>query len=176
MEKAGLIKMDFEKLQDYWVEKGKNSVKMDSEIVKQKIIKYILANNTCALATGIGNYVRNTPIEYSFHDECFWMFSEGGKKFVGLEKNPTVCIAIFDKFTGFANIRGLQIMGEASVVEPFSKEYVSHASWKKISIAVLKKMNVPMNLIKVKPLNADFISSEFKQEAFDFRQQYTWDK
>ena len=45
------------------------------------------SNNTCTLATGTGDYVRCTPIEYSYHDGKFWMFSEGGEKFIGLEKN-----------------------------------------------------------------------------------------
>ena len=29
--------------------------------------------------------MRCTPIEYSFHDGKFWMFSEGGEKFIGLD-------------------------------------------------------------------------------------------
>ena len=32
---------------------------------------YIQRGNTCALATGAGDYVRCTPIEYSYHDGCF---------------------------------------------------------------------------------------------------------
>ena len=27
----------------------------------------------CVLATGIGDYVRCTPLEYSFHDGQFWI-------------------------------------------------------------------------------------------------------
>ncbi len=26
----------------------------------------------------------------------FWMFSEGGQKFIGLEKNENVCLAIYE--------------------------------------------------------------------------------
>lgn len=29
------------------------------------------------------------------------MFSEGGEKFIGLEKNANVSLAIFDKYDGF---------------------------------------------------------------------------
>lgn len=44
--------------------------------------------------------MRCTPIEYSYHDGRFWMFSEGGEKFIGLEKNENVCLAIYDKYDG----------------------------------------------------------------------------
>ena len=129
--------MDYKKAQNYWKEKAAALVKMDAETLKEKIEEYISANNTCALATGTDDFIRNTPIEYSYHDGCFWMFSEGGEKFIGLEKNPNVCIAIFDKYTGFGSLKGLQVMGCASVVEPFSDEYNAHAAAKKIPLAAL---------------------------------------
>lgn len=123
--------MDYRKAQNYWKEKEAASVKMDADVLRKKITEYINANNTCALATGADGFIRNTPIEYSYHDGCFWMFSEGGEKFIGLEKNPNVCIAIFDKYAGFGTLKGLQVMGIAQVVEPFSDEYNAHAAAKK---------------------------------------------
>lgn len=113
---------------------------------------------------------RNTPIEYSYHDGCFWMFSEGGEKFVRLEKNPNACIAIFDKYAGFGSLKGLQVMGVANIVDPFSAEYNAHAAVKKIPLAALQKLNPPMNLIKVQLVNADFLNSDFKKDGFDSRQ------
>lgn len=143
---------------------------MDASVLRTKITEYITANNTCALATGADGFIRNTPIEYSYHDGCFWMFSEGGEKFVGLEKNPNVCIAIFDKYAGFGSLKGLQVMGVASIVEPFSAEYNAHAAVKKIPLAALQKLNPPMNLIEVQPVNADFLNFDFKKDGFNSRQ------
>ena len=91
-------------------------------------------------------------------------------KVVGLEKNPNVCIAIFDKYAGFGSLKGLQVMGGASIVEPFSAEYNAHAAVKKIPLAALQKLNPPMKLIKVQPVNADFLNSDFKKDGFDSRQ------
>lgn len=85
----------FEKAADYWKNKGITAI--PKEELKKAVEEYIAANNTCALATGTGDYVRCTPIEYSYHNDKFWMFSEGGEKFIGLEKNENVCLAIFDK-------------------------------------------------------------------------------
>ena len=98
----------FERTAQYWNKKEK--ITMPEEALKQAVEKYIQENNTCALATGSGDYVRCTPIEYSYHDGKFWMFSEGGEKFIGLEKNANVSLAIFDKYDGFGNLESLQIM------------------------------------------------------------------
>lgn len=162
--------MNYENAQNYWKKKAETSQRMDPEILKTRIAEYVGDGGTCALATGSGDFVRNTPIEYSYHDGCFWMFSEGGEKFIGLEKNPKVCIAIFDKYEGFGKLKGLQVMGVAEIVEPFSEEYNAHAAVKNIPLTALQKLDSPMNLIKVKPVCADFQNSEFKQEGYDSRQ------
>lgn len=86
----------FKEAADYW--KNKDQTAMPEDELKLAVEEYINANNTCALATGTGDYVRCTPIEYSYHDGRFWMFSESGEKFIGLENNDNVCLAIFDKY------------------------------------------------------------------------------
>ncbi|MFR8115077.1 hypothetical protein [Faecalibacterium sp.] len=67
------------------------------------------------------------------------MFSEGRRKFIGLEKNSHVCLAIYDKYDGFGNLKSLQVTGIATMVEPFSEEYNTHAAFKKIPLDALKK-------------------------------------
>ncbi len=68
----------FENAAQYW--NKKEQVKMPKEALKSAIDAYVMENNTCALATGTGDYVRCTPIECSYRDSKFWMFSEGGEK------------------------------------------------------------------------------------------------
>ena len=92
---------------------------MPKDDLQRAVEKYIGENNTCALATGAGDFVRCTPIEYSYHDGKFRMFSEGGEKFIGLEKNVNVCLAIYDKYDGFGSLKSIQAMGRAELVEPF---------------------------------------------------------
>ena len=128
------------------------------------------ANNTCTLATGSGEFVRCTPIEYSYHDGTVWMFSEGGEKFHALENNKNVCIAIYDKYEGFGRLKGLQMTGMAQLVEPFSDEYVAAAEFKKIPIDALKKLPQPMHLIRVTPVKAEMLNSKFKKDRFARRQ------
>ena len=154
----------------YWEEKDADGVKLEREKLRSMAENYILANNTCALATGTGDYVRCTPIEYGYHDGCFWMFSEGGKKFIGLAKNPRVCLAIYDKYEGFGKLHGMQVMGLAELVEPFSARYNAHAAWKKIPLEALRKLPSPMHLICVRPTRIDCLFSDFKALGCSTRQ------
>lgn len=147
----------------YWEEKDASSVKLEQDKLRAMVEEYIQSNNTCALATGTGGYVRCTPIEYSWYDNCFWMFSEGGKKFIGLQKNPNVCLAIYDRYEGFGKLHGMQVMGLAELVEPFSEVYNAHAARKKISLEVLRKLPSPMHLIRIRPTHIDCLFSDFKE-------------
>lgn len=114
--------------------------------------------------------MRCTPIEYSFHDGKFWMFSEGGEKFIGLEKNENVCLAIYDKYDGFGKLKSVQVMGKAELIEQFSDSYKAHAEYKKIPLAALEKLESPMNLICVTPVKMEVMFSEFKKEGYSSRQ------
>lgn len=154
----------------YWEEKDAAGKKMEQDKLREMVEAYIRANNTCALATGAGEYVRCTPIEYSWHDGCFWMFSEGGKKFVGLRTNPRVCLAIYDRYEGFGSLHGLQVMGIAEMIEPFSPRYNAHAAWKKISQTFLRGLSHPMYLICVRPTRMDCLFSDFKELGYAPRQ------
>ena len=156
---------------EYWKNKDAQSVKMPREELLPAAEKYINENNTCALATAADGFVRCTPIEYTYHDGAFWMFSEGGLKFAALDKNKNVCIAIFDKFGSFAGLKGMQVTGTADVVEPFSKEYDKAAEYRKIPLDALKKLPRPMNLIKIIPTEIEFLNSDFKKQGYDVRQK-----
>lgn len=160
----------YEQAANYWKEKDAQSTKMPQEALKQAIETYIHANNTCALATAAGDFVRCTPVEYVYHKDSFWIFSEGGEKFYALEKNKNVCLSIFDKYEGFGKLKGMQVTGIAAIVEPFSEEYTELVSVRKIPLEALKKMPHPMNLIKIMPKKIEFVNSEFKKEGADSRQ------
>lgn len=154
----------------YWDEKDAGSVRLERDKLQAMAEEYIRANNTCALATGAGSYVRCTPIEYSYHDGCFWLFSEGGKKFIGLADNPNVSLAIFDKYEGFGKLHGMQVQGTAEMIEPFSPAYNAHAAYKNIPLDALRGLRSPMHLICVHPTRIDCLFSDFKELGCGTRQ------
>lgn len=162
--------MDYKKAAAYWIEKDEKAVRMDHDALLAQIEKFITAHNTCAMATGSGDFVRCTPIEYNYKDGAFWMFSEGGLKFRGLEDNKNVCLAIYDGYAGFSQLGGMQITGTAELVEPWTSEYMDLLAFKKLAAESLKKLPVTMHLIKVIPTYIDFLYSEFKNLDCDSRQ------
>jgi len=172
MEETGsMTHEEYQKAAGYWKAKDAESASMDREKLKKAAEAYILSSNTCALATGSGTFVRCTPIEYAYHDGSFWMFSEGGEKFLALEHNKNVCLAIYDRYDGFGRLKGMQVSGTAEIAEPFSEEYIAAAEFKKIPIEALRKLPEPMNLIKVTPAKLIFLNSDFKKEGFGSRQE-----
>lgn len=54
---------EYERAANYWKEKDADNVVMDRESLQKEIESYIMANDTCALATGAGSFVRCTPIK-----------------------------------------------------------------------------------------------------------------
>ena len=162
--------MDYDKAARHWTAKDKTSVHMDEADLKKKIDAFIGAHNTCALATASSNMVRNTPIEYNYIDGTFYFFSEGGLKFRCLKENKNVGIAIFEPYGGFGQLKSLQVEGNASMVEPFSEEYLKLLAHKKIPVDAIKKLPEPMNLIKVIPTMYDYLDSDLKKDGFGSRQ------
>lgn len=81
---------EYQTAANYW--KNKDRVEMPKEQLKKIITEYIQANNTCALATGTGDYERCTPVEYSYHDGKFWIFSEGYNAHAEYKKIPLTAL------------------------------------------------------------------------------------
>ena len=137
--------MDYDQAAAVWTIKDKDSVHLEEAALKNKIEEFIKAHNTCALATASGDFVRCTPIEYNYVDGCFYLFSEGGLKFKALKDNKHVALAIYEPYGGFHELKSLQIMGIASMIEPFSDEYLKIMEHKRIPIDAMKKLPQPMN-------------------------------
>ena len=158
---------------NYWKDKEKDCKAVPEDELKAAVEKFLGESSVCALATGSGDYVRCTPLEYSYHDGKFWIFTEGGEKFIGLEKNDNVSLAVFDKNPAFGGLRSVQVMGRAVVIEPMSEVYIAHAEYKKIPVAALKQLadqGRPMILLCITPVRADVLFSEFKKQGYDSRQ------
>ncbi len=162
--------MDYNEAASYWEKKDAQARHMDRQSLVEAAEKFISAHNTCALAAAAGDFVRCTPIEYSYKDGKFWMFSEGGLKFRALEANKNVCLAIFDNYGGFGELGGMQVTGAAELTEPWSAEYTELLAFKNIPEKALRGLPNTMHLIKVTPRRIDFLNSDFKKLGFDSRQ------
>ena len=163
---------EYKKAINYWSKK--ESKTMPADMLKPVVEQFLSNSAVCALATGTGNYVRCTPLEFSYHDGKFWIFTEGGQKFIGLEKNKNVSLAVFDKNPNFGELKSVQVMGKAELIEPMSDEYITHAEYKKVPVAALKKLadkSEPMHLLCITPTSMDALFSDFKKQGYDSRQK-----
>ncbi len=162
--------IEYLKAADYWNDKDKSGKKAPPEQILRAAEQIFTACKNCALATGHADYVRCTPVDYTYHDGAFWIFTEGGQKFLSLRSNKNVSLAIYDTAGTFDNLKSVQVMGTAELIEPFSDEYVRNAELRKIPIATLKKLTYPMYLLKITPSEIILLDTSFKQQGYDSRE------
>ncbi len=167
--------MNYKEASEYWIKRDAQSKKIEKEELFKKIEDFILNHNTMALATGYGEEVRCTPIEYNYYDGCFYLFSEGGLKFKYLEKNKNVAATIYEPYSGFSSIHSLQIEAVAEVVSEDSNEFISIAKRKGINLETIKKMNASLHLLKLMPKKYNFLDSSLKKDGYSNRQEYIFD-
>lgn len=162
--------MNYDEASKYWTSRECSSKKHPE--AKNSLLNFIAAHHICALATGTGDFVRCTPIEYNWVDQAFWLFSEGGLKFRALKDNKNVCLAIYDEVKGsvFGQLHSVQISGTVEVIKPFSKDYMRLLEYKHIPEVAIRKLPEPIHLLRIVPSEADYLNSDFKKEGYDSRQ------
>ncbi len=166
----GMETIDFRHFQNFWIEQQKNAKHMDPEKVKEHIEGFIRNHNTCGFATGYGDYIRCTPIEYTWMDGSFWFVSEGGSKFIGLEKNRNVSLAIFEYYGDPKDSHGLQVMGTAEFFSNTSDEFKKLLAFKGIPYDVVKAAAVEVAVVHVVPTRFEMFDTDFVKQGFDVRQ------
>lgn len=164
---------EYDRAASYWIEKDASSKHMPREQLEAEIDAFLAAHNTCALATGTGSFVRNTPLEYNYFDGNIWIFSEGGLKFKALAQNKNVCLAIFDAY-GAGPLSGMQIMGTAELVEDWSETYVSMLERKGIDAEAFRKSGHALHLLHIVPSSIDLLNSSFKEQGYGSRQHLSF--
>lgn len=167
-------KVDIEHFKNFWIEQQKTAVHMERSEALYHIEGFIKNHNTCALATGCGDHVRCTPIEYTFMDGEFYLYSEGGNKFVGLEKNLNVSLSIFEYYGDKNDSHGLQVMGKAELYPPRCELFKKVLEFKGIPYDVMKAAKVDVCLIKITPTTYEMYDTDFVKKGFDVRQIVTF--
>lgn len=165
---------ELERLSDYWDSKKKNQ--MEQAALYQKMVDFVQAHDTGVLGTGHGDTVRCTPVDYAFHDNAFYILSEGGQKFNHLFYNKNVSFAVFHKKEGessFKKQHSLQVIGTAELVEPFSEEYNHALEVRHFPLKGIQQLPYTMYLIKIVPKQMILLDSELKTQELDTRQVWT---
>ena len=167
--------IDFEHFQNFWIEQQKSAVHMDREAALAHMQEFIKKHNTCGFATGYGDYVRCTPIEYTYMDNEFWFVSEGGSKFIGLEKNRNVSLAIFEYYGDVKDSHGMQVMGRAELYDHESDEFKKLLAFKGIPYDAIKAAKVKVAVVRVIPQVYEMYDTDFVKQGYDVRQIVRFD-
>ena len=162
---------EFDEAADYWTTKDATSVRMPEEDLCNAIDAFLGEHQVCAMASASADLVRCTPLEYTYRDGKFWIFSEGGLKFRALKENRNVCLAVFEPSYEFGKLESVQVTGTAEVVDPMSEKFSRAAADKGLTGATLEKMRSRLHLIEVTPTRIDYLCSALLKRGFGVRQQ-----
>ncbi|MCI7327170.1 MAG: pyridoxamine 5'-phosphate oxidase family protein [Hornefia butyriciproducens] len=166
----------YKQAESFWTRKDEAEKKLNADVLYDWIDKFLSSHKILALATAAGNFVRCTPLEYSWHDDTIWIFTEGGLKFRALRENKHVSAAVFETNASFGGLKSLQIEGTVEIVEMFSDEYKKAAEFRRIPLKTLKKLEEPMWLLKITPSEITCLNSDFKKDEYGSRQMYIMKK
>ena len=144
----------------------------NDNIVLEAVESFLRQHTTCVLATGYDTVVRATPIEYLYDDKKIYLFSEGGKKFANLYRNPQVSLAVFDSYAGFKKLAGLQIAGRCRMIEPDEPRYLAIAKAKGITKERMAAMPVLLHVLEIQLTEAVFLWAGFLKHGKTVRQVY----
>ena len=156
--------------ESFWTRKDETEKKLDDDALYSWIDEFLSSHKVLALATAAKDFIRCTPLEYSWYTGALWIFTEGGLKFKALKENTRIAAAVFETGASFGRLKSLQIEGIAELVGLFSDEYKNAAEFRKIPLQALKKLEEPMWLLKIIPIEITCLNSDFKKDGFGSRQ------
>lgn len=152
------------------LKKIKESLILPAPQREEFIDKFLTSHNTCTLSTGYQNRVRSTPIEYNYFNGFIYLLSEGGEKFANLPLNNQVSVAVYEDYTGFNNLAGMQITGTSEIISDDSVEFEDVLRMKGLKIDFIKRNPVKINMIKITISKVEFLNSEFKKLGYEAKQ------
>lgn len=158
----------------YWTKHDENGNIADRQTLLNIAETLLKEHKNGVIATCSDGQARATPVDYSYENKALYIFSEGGLKFRNLE-GQKVGFTIYNQDGTFGNLHSVQILGTASLTEPFSKEYNQLAELRHISLDYLKKMEHPMHLIKITPTEITVLDSDLTKQKLSSRGVITID-
>jgi general stress protein 26 len=144
---------------------------LDRRKLEIMICDFLKTESTCVIATCSNNIPRASTVEFFPAGLTVYIFTEGGKKVENIKKNHRVSIALSAPFTGWESLKGLQINGTAEIGRKGSaifdegiKAYMKRNG--------LKRASMPdfMKVLKIIPIEIDYIDVEFEKKGYTIRQ------
>lgn len=137
--------------------------------LREAVENFLKEHNTCTLATGSSRRIRATPLEYIYNQGHIYIFTEGGEKFANLLFSSKISMAIYEDYTDRDSLCGIQITGQANIVEEMA-EYRRVIKIKGMDMHFVKSLPLDLHLIRVDIEKVEFLNSDFKKQGYSIRQ------
>jgi menaquinone-dependent protoporphyrinogen IX oxidase/uncharacterized pyridoxamine 5'-phosphate oxidase family protein len=124
--------------------------------LREEVENFLKQHNTCTLATASLGRIRATPLEYNYTQGQIYILSEGGEKFANLLSSPLVSVAVYEDYTGMDRLCGMQITGQANIVEDLD-DYRRVIKMRGMSMDVIRSLPVDLNLIRIDLEKVEFL-------------------
>ncbi len=146
--------------------------KLPRATLENLIKEFMLQECMCVLATCSDDSPRASPVEFFPLGTTIYVLTEGGEKIDNITKNPRVSIAVHAPFTGWQNLRGLQIAGNAEVgikgTRIFEDGTEAYRKRRGLESAHLPDF---MKVIRIVPQKMEYIDTRLADEGFGIRQE-----
>ena len=146
---------------------------MPTDALRARIDDFLAAHNTLALATGCGNWVRCTPLEYLRVNGALYILTEGGLKFKGIWWNGAISAAVYDSYDGMDSLAGLQMTGKAAYIDPLSDEYRSVIEARGVQLQQLQQlqqMPAMLHAVRLDITRYELLDGALRSEGYAARQ------
>lgn len=163
-------RQDYDRAASFWTSREPELKRMEPGQLLAKMEEFLTSHNTCALATGSGSFVRCTPLEYEYFRGRMWILTEGGLKFAALRDNSRVSAAVYEPYTGFDSMKGIQITGTAQVAEPGSREFKEYQIHRKEKEGEGAMIPQGLYLLVIHPEKMEGVFGEFLELGYSARQ------
>jgi uncharacterized pyridoxamine 5'-phosphate oxidase family protein len=143
--------------------------------LEDMICEFLKTQTTCVIATCSDSIPRASTVEFFPAGLTVYIITEGGRKVENIKKNPLVSIAVSAPFTGWKSLKGLQISGTAQIGRKDSvifKEGLEAYKKRKN----LKTISMPdfMTVVKIIPIEIDYIDAELEKNGYDIKQKISF--
>lgn len=140
-------------------------------------IEHFLATHWMGVLSTIGkDGPIGSPVEfYADGTAVFILPQPGSPKLKAVQRDPRVCFAAHGENAGWASVRGVQLFGEAELLEPDTPEH-DHAltvyRWEASAVQLGKPLDRPprMQLLRIDPERIVYTEQWLRKDGFGPRQ------
>lgn len=129
--------------------------------LKETIIKYMEGHNICTLATSKEDVPHASTVEYANDGLTLYFFtSPTSQKIAQIKTNPKIALTIDEDYLDWMKIKGIQLEGEAEVLEDSREIEKARKIFIKKYPFVAQFGELKVNWVKIVPTKIWFLDNE----------------